>query len=421
MKIFNDKKFLITVIIGLLSLTLAVTGIALYASSSDSDILLNVDFPSENIKAGETFEVTVSVTNKDVSLFKMAGIQIELSYDSDSVTPGTITPLLSSSESLFRYGLNNGRVVFVCVKNDFTDVEGYSKINDLFKVEFTAKKEITPSELFNKNSVRYLLGDVKAKKILTTDLMFGGLESSEWYLSQPDGLVYSDTGVLFRYKGEAGGFVEVPDTAEEISSGAFAGQNKLKYVYVPASVTTIGEGAFDPSVTLVCDDGTFAATYANANSIKRTTVKSIEVTSLPYKYLYKPLETFDRTGMTVTVSFNDGGTAEAENYTVSEILYTETGTETLTVSCLGETATFKIRVILESIPGDANGDGYVKASDIVRLKKYIAANGSPRVVLGPGADADGNGVVDALDVVRLKRYFAEYDPLTDTSSVKLGK
>lgn len=421
MKFYKNKKIVIAFVFGLLTLALAIAGVALYASDSDSEILLHVDFPSEDIKAGETFEVTVSVTNKDVSLFKMAGLQVELNYDSDSVTPGEITPLLSSSESLFRYGLKNGKVIFICVKSNFTEIEGYSKINELFKVGFTAKKAFSPSALFTKDSVSYLLGDVNAEKILATDLTLGDLESSEWYLSQPDGLVYSDTGVLFRYKGEAGEFVEVPGSTEEISSGAFAGQSELKYVYVPASVNKIEKGAFDPSVTLVCEDGTTAAAYANANSIKRTTVRSAEVSSLPDKKLYKPLETLDRTGMTVTVAFNDGGFAEAENYEVSEIRYEETGKETLTVTCLGKTATFEISVILESIPGDANGDGYVRASDIVRLKKYIASGNSSGVNVGPGADADGNGVVDALDVVRLKRYFAEYDPLTGVSSVKLGE
>lgn len=421
MKIFKNKKILIAAVVSTLILALAIAGVALYASSSDSEILLHVDFPSEDVKAGETFDVTVSVTNKDVSLFKMAGLQVELAYDAGSVTPGTITPLLSSSESLFRCGLKDGKVVFVCVKNDFTDVEGYSKINELFKVSFTAKKALSPSKLFTKDSVSYLLGDVKAEKILMTDITLGDIESSEWYLSQPDGLVYTDTGVLFRYKGEAGEFVEVPDSTEEITSGAFAGQSKLKYVYVPASVKTIENGAFDSSVTLVCEDGTAAASYASANSLKRTTVKSIEVTSLPDKDLYKPLEKLDRKGMTVTLSFNDGGSVAAENYEVSNITYKESGKETLTVSYLGKTATFEVNVILESIPGDANGDGYVRASDIVRLKKYIAAGASSGVIVGPGADANGDGVVDALDVVRLKKYFAEYDPLTGESSVKLGK
>lgn len=70
--------------------------------------------------------------------------------------------------------------------------------------------------------------------------------------------------------------------------------------------------------------------------------------------------------------------------------------------------------------GDANGDNSITALDIVRLKKYIAAAGKSSVEISDFADANGDETVDALDIVRLKRYFAEYDPVTGKSSVKLG-
>ncbi len=71
----------------------------------------------------------------------------------------------------------------------------------------------------------------------------------------------------------------------------------------------------------------------------------------------------------------------------------------------------------DAVWGDANGDGFVTAADIVRLKNHLAGTG---VTLSPGADANGDGTVDSLDVVRLKRFFAEYDYKSGTSSVKLG-
>ena len=75
--------------------------------------------------------------------------------------------------------------------------------------------------------------------------------------------------------------------------------------------------------------------------------------------------------------------------------------------------------------GDANGDGKVTASDIVRLKKYFAGfdpdYGTSKVEISDGADANGDGKVTSSDIVRLKKYFAEFDPDTGESSVVLGK
>ena len=74
--------------------------------------------------------------------------------------------------------------------------------------------------------------------------------------------------------------------------------------------------------------------------------------------------------------------------------------------------------------GDANGDGKVSSSDIVRLKKYFAAldpdTETSTVDIGPGADANGDGKISSSDIVRLKKYFAALDPDTQTSTVVLG-
>lgn len=82
---------------------------------------------------------------------------------------------------------------------------------------------------------------------------------------------------------------------------------------------------------------------------------------------------------------------------------------------------FNVRVKpLNVIWGDANGDGNVTASDVVRLKRHLAAEDGA-LYIDDGADANGDSVIDALDVVRLKRFFAEYDYSSGASSVKLGK
>ncbi len=99
---------------------------------------------------------------------------------------------------------------------------------------------------------------------------------------------------------------------------------------------------------------------------------------------------------------------------------TKTGyvTETRTVIVNDSDVTENVVLTKKTaLRGDANGDGYVTALDVVRLKNYLAG---AAVTLSPGADANGDGTVDSIDVVRLKRFFAEYDYKSGTSSVKLG-
>lgn len=75
--------------------------------------------------------------------------------------------------------------------------------------------------------------------------------------------------------------------------------------------------------------------------------------------------------------------------------------------------------------GDANGDGKVDVSDVVRLKRYFSeydpVTNVSSVGLGPRADANGDGVITSIDIIRLKRYFASMDYSTGKSSVLLGK
>ena len=57
------------------------------------------------------------------------------------------------------------------------------------------------------------------------------------------------------------------------------------------------------------------------------------------------------------------------------------------------------------ILGDANADGRVSASDLVRLRNYIGMNGEG-ITVGGGADLNGDGEVNGVDLTALNRYFA---------------
>lgn len=76
------------------------------------------------------------------------------------------------------------------------------------------------------------------------------------------------------------------------------------------------------------------------------TLSSIAITTEPTKMEYTVGDTLDTTGMVVTATYSDDSTAEisAEDYTVSEVDMSTSGTKTVTVTYEDLTATFDITV-----------------------------------------------------------------------------
>ncbi len=154
-----------------------VAGSLLASGSAGSNDKLNLilEVPSASVESGGTFEVVVRIKNADISAFKLAGLQVDLSYNTDKLTAGAITHTLDTSESTALSNVDGNKVKFVCIKNDFSDEVGYTTLTNLFKVTFTAKEAISnPSALFNKDDITYMMGDTKAVNILNTNSIYSG-------------------------------------------------------------------------------------------------------------------------------------------------------------------------------------------------------------------------------------------------------
>lgn len=97
---------------------------------------------------------------------------------------------------------------------------------------------------------------------------------------------------------------------------------------------------------------TVTATYGEMTATVDITVKaavilsSIAITTQPTKVEYTVGDTLDTTGMVVTATYSDGSTDEIseEEYTVSDVEMSTSGTKTVTVTYEGLTATFDITV-----------------------------------------------------------------------------
>lgn len=202
--------------------------------------------------------------------------------------------------------------------------------------------------------------------------------------------------------------ITFPDGVTTVEQGAFADCVSLGKVTIPTSVTSIAPTALDcPDVTVIYGKKNSAAeTFASDYGFKFVIdgVTSVKITSLPAKLTYERRESLDLTGMTV-VAVTEDGEFEVTDYSVSGYSSAKSGQQTVTVSYGGSSATFEVTVNASGLLGDVNGDGYVRATDVIILRKYIAGD----IVSGfveTNADVNGDGKIRSTDVVLLRCFLA---------------
>ncbi len=61
--------------------------------------------------------------------------------------------------------------------------------------------------------------------------------------------------------------------------------------------------------------------------------------------------------------------------------------------------------VVDVLSGDANGDGFLNALDVTKIKRMIVRLDA----VSPGADANHDGAVNALDVTKTKRIIVGLD------------
>lgn len=149
--------------------------------------------------------------------------------------------------------------------------------------------------------------------------------------------------------------VLIPDTVSEIRLGAFKGCTALSSLEIPESVTAIGNGVFTgcTALKLTVTENSAAHTYAKNNGIDYTvkgsgTVRelvSISVRTLPAKTSYTKGESVSLSGLTLTARYSDGTSGIiSSGFTASPDVASAIGTQTVTVTYQGKTASFDITV-----------------------------------------------------------------------------
>lgn len=149
--------------------------------------------------------------------------------------------------------------------------------------------------------------------------------------------------------------VSIPSTVTEIRFGAFSGCSALHALEIPESVKTLGNGIFGGCAQLVLTvtEGSAAHTYAKNNnidyivkgggSVKELT--SVTIRTLPQKTSYIKGEKISDYGLTLTAHYSDGTTGIITGgFTISPATALTLGTQKVTVSYSGKTASFNITV-----------------------------------------------------------------------------
>lgn len=167
-----------------------------------------------------------------------------------------------------------------------------------------------------------------------------------------------------------------------------------------------------PTTALTTDDKEIEISYEGFTvkqpvKVVKKAVTSLEITKAPVKTDYVEGESFDKTGMVVTATYNDGTKAEITDYEVSFGTNMTKDTKEVTISCIGENGkTIKagqavnvgindITQLRKAVTNAKSGDTLLITSDIVmnddkgslEINKDLTINGQGHKISGNKTNA----------------------------------
>ena len=129
--------------------------------------------------------------------------------------------------------------------------------------------------------------------------------------------------------------ITISNGITQIGKNAFAGCNNINVINIPITVTSIANDSIATNDNMVVCSyyDTPAETYANQNDIEFNPISILSGISVtePSKKVYREGDEFDPTGITVSVTYEDGTTVKVDNFGLSEFNST-VGKQRITVS-----------------------------------------------------------------------------------------
>ena len=153
------------------------------------------------------------------------------------------------------------------------------------------------------------------------------------------------------YKCTALSTIEIPENITKIDNKAFAECTSLSSVTIPSNVIELGEGVFNKcnNLKIYCKSGSKASSYAkenNINYILQDAPRKLSIVQIPNKVVYKEGENFDKTGMILQVTYNDGTTKNIDNYEIIDGEGLTKDKNIITLSYTENDVTLKLRCAL---------------------------------------------------------------------------
>ena len=350
----KKKNLLITVIV---VAVIAVTMVAAVATIANNlpKINLVLEVPNDKINENEEFSVSLRISNEDVEDFLMAGIQIEIPYDTSALSVVTIkntsNSILADAESYD----HNGVIKYVSVKKTFSDTSGFEVLDDIFEVTFKAKKNIdVPSDLFDEETISVTLGDTLNKLINRYSLTI-------FRTGAP-------TAGITNYVGKSGDTFELYVYANSLMEATQITLTNLNYDKTALKLTK-GEWIHEnASVTNFSEVGITSASFNPAANIDGNIIK---------------------------LSFEILEGASNGAYSISYVASAKCGGTTVNLQFVNGTV-----IVNNVLKGDVDGNNMVDSDDAIHLL-YNVLFGEESYPLNQNSDFDGNGIVDSDDAIHL--------------------
>lgn len=207
-------------------------------ADSAGNLNLMVTTSSGPVEQNQEFVVNVKISNENVTQFKIAGLEVALSYDSSKIAATNVQHAPLEKYSTVKHKIADNKVRFVCIKNEFTTEEGYTgtDLSNLFTVTFKAEEYIAnPALLFDKNNIEFLIGNTEALAVTGQFATYAGdMEAIAKAILDKDLDLVADSNV--------GSMIVVAPTpkADETNAG-YGVINDNPVEYRTGSTITVGE------------------------------------------------------------------------------------------------------------------------------------------------------------------------------------
>lgn len=145
--------------------------------------------------------------------------------------------------------------------------------------------------------------------------------------------------------------IEIPENITKIDNKAFARCTSLSSVMISSNAIELGEGIFSKcdNLKIYCKSGSKASSYAKENDINyilQDAPRKLSIVQIPNKVVYKEGENFDKTGMILKVTYNDGTTKNIDNYEIIDGEELTKDNNIITLSYTENDVTLKLKCAL---------------------------------------------------------------------------